>query len=64
MSPASNDEELWPGLVDTVPEVFAAHVDEPAFSHEGTLEATVCLWRQHDDDRWHAGEIGYPSGPA
>ncbi|MFG2043978.1 hypothetical protein [Dactylosporangium sp. NPDC048998] len=62
MSPAVNDDELWPGLVDTVPEVFTACVEEPAFSFEGTLEATVCLWRQHSDDRWHAGEIDFPQG--
>jgi hypothetical protein len=62
MSPANNDDELWPGLVDTVPEVFSGCVAEPAFSFDGTLEATVCLWRQHDDDRWHAGEPVFPAG--
>jgi hypothetical protein len=45
MSPAGNDDELWPGLVDTVPAVFAACLDEPAFSYEGTLEATVGVGR-------------------
>ncbi|WP_043515655.1 MULTISPECIES: hypothetical protein [unclassified Actinoplanes] len=63
MSPAVNNEELWPGLVDTVPDVFSAAVNEPAFSYEGTLEATVCLWRQTDDDRWHAGDIDFPDRP-
>jgi hypothetical protein len=63
MSPAANDDELWPGLVDTVPEVFSAAVNEPAFSYEDTLEATVCLWRQTDDDRWHAGDIDFPDRP-
>ncbi|MEU4427672.1 hypothetical protein AB0F81_44205 [Actinoplanes sp. NPDC024001] len=62
MSPAVNDEELWPGLVDTVPEVFSAAVNEPAFSYEGTLEATVCLWRRVDDDQWHTGDIDFPDG--
>jgi hypothetical protein len=60
MSPAVNDDELWPGLVDTVPEVFSASLNEPAFSYGGTLEATVCLWRQTGDDRWHAGTIDFP----
>jgi hypothetical protein len=63
ISPAVNDEELWPGLVDTVPDVFSAAVNEPAFSYEGTLEATVCLWRQTGDDRWHAGDIDFPDRP-
>lgn len=60
MSPAGNDDELWPGLVDGVPEVFSPYVNEPAFSFEGTLGATVCLWRQTSDDRWHAGDIDFP----
>jgi hypothetical protein len=63
MSPAVNDEDLWPGLVDRVPDVFSAAVNEPAFSYEGTLEATVCLWRQTGDDRWHAGDIDFPACP-
>ena len=63
MSPAANDDELWPGLVDTVPEVFSAASNEPAFSYEGTLDATVCLWRQADDNRWHAGSIDFPDHP-
>lgn len=62
MSPANNDDELWPGLVDAVPEVFSGCVAEPAFSFDGTLEATVCLWRQQGDDRWHAGELVFPAG--
>jgi hypothetical protein len=58
MSPARSG--LWPGLVDTVPAAFSAQVDEPAFSHDGVLEATVCLWRQMDDARWQVGAIDYP----
>jgi hypothetical protein len=60
MSPAVNDHQLWPGLVDSVPEVFIDCVREPAFSYDGLLEATVCLWRQRGDDRWRAGEIRFP----
>ncbi|MGW0435921.1 hypothetical protein ACWDV4_25680 [Micromonospora sp. NPDC003197] len=62
MSPANNDDELWPGLVGTVPEVLSGCVAEPAFSFDGTLEATVCLWRQQGDDRWHAGDLVFPVG--
>jgi hypothetical protein len=62
MSPAGNDNELWPGVVDSVPEAFAACVSEPAFSFGGRLEATVCLWRESGDDRWHAGDIDFPDG--
>ncbi|GIE82237.1 hypothetical protein Aph02nite_81870 [Actinoplanes philippinensis] len=38
-----------PGLFDDVPEVFAAQVAEPAFSHG----SNVCLWRLTGDERWH-----------
>jgi hypothetical protein len=62
MSPAANHERLWPGLVDTVPAVFAAQVSEPSFGFEGHLEATVCLWREAGDDSWQAGAIDFPPG--
>lgn len=62
MSPAAHHEKLWPGLIDTVPAVFAAQVGEPSFGFEGHLEATVCLWRLTTDDRWHAGDIVFPPG--
>jgi len=52
----------WPGLVDDVPVAFHHCVDEPAFSHDGILAATVCLWRQIDDDRWHTGGVDAPAG--
>ncbi|GIE89557.1 hypothetical protein [Actinoplanes regularis] len=60
MARCAGPGDLWPGLVDTVPQVFSGCVNEPAFSFKGTLEATVCLWRQHDDDRWHAGDVDFP----
>jgi hypothetical protein len=57
MSPHRDaDHELWPGLLDGLPAVFAAHVEEPAFGDEdGQFLATAVLWRLGDDDRWHAG---------
>jgi hypothetical protein len=62
MSPYRSGQ-TWPGLVATVPDTFASSLNEPAFSHkDGVLEATVCLWRQHDDDRWHTGDIELPAG--
>jgi hypothetical protein len=55
---------LWPGLIDDVPDAFAACVAEPAFGLPGLglLAATVCLWREVSDDRWHAGELEFPAG--
>jgi hypothetical protein len=63
MSPyALTPPRPWPGVIDDVPDVFAECVSEPAFSlpELGVLAATACLWRQVDDDRWHAGTIDFP----
>jgi hypothetical protein len=62
MSPYANGGRPWPGVVESVPEVFAACVADSAFSDGGTLLATVCLWRQIDDDRWHVGGVDYAPG--
>lgn len=51
---------LWPGLVDTIPAEFAAQISEPAFSYEGVLNATFCLWRQPEDQAWETGSIEFP----
>jgi hypothetical protein len=36
-------------LIDDIRAVFLGQVNNPAFSHDGVLEATFCLWRQPDD---------------
>ncbi|SDM37253.1 hypothetical protein SAMN05421874_1634 [Nonomuraea maritima] len=60
MSPYGNDGP-WPGVLDSVPEMFRQHVQEPAFCDEhGMPVVTACLWRAADDDRWRVGEIDYP----
>ena len=58
MSPYRDpDHELWPGLLDGIPEVLRPQVEEPAFCDEtGQLLATAVLWRLIGDDRWHSGE--------
>ncbi|SCG39701.1 hypothetical protein [Micromonospora coxensis] len=66
MSPyAHPDQELWPGLLDGLPEVWRPQVEEPAFCDEtGRFLATAVLWRLADDDRWNAGKgIAFPPGP-
>lgn len=64
MSPhATDDDEPWPGVLDTVPAVFRECVEEPAFSDEfGTPHVTVCLWREHGDTAWRHGDIAFPDG--
>jgi hypothetical protein len=51
----------WPGVLESVPQVFRACVEEPAFALQGVPAVTACLWRQAGDDRWHAGKVIAPS---
>jgi hypothetical protein len=62
MSPyATDDDEPWPGVLDTVPDVFRECVREPAFCDEyGTPFVTVCLWREHAGTAWRHGVIRFP----
>ncbi|MER6138475.1 hypothetical protein ABT174_00230 [Streptomyces sparsogenes] len=51
----------WPGVLDDVPEVFRACVEEPAFSDEdGMPVITACIWRESGDDGWKTGTIDFP----
>ncbi|GAB4052364.1 hypothetical protein [Catellatospora paridis] len=61
MSRFGNGGELWPGLLDGVPDVFASQVAEPAFSYAGKLSATFCLWRQSEDAGWRTGRLDFPA---
>ena len=56
MSPYGNDGEPWPGVIDEVPELFRAFVEESAFTdEEGVAVVTACLWRGSTDDRLSRG---------
>ena len=48
--------QIWPGMFDGVPEVFASFLSEPAFSMEDT---TFCLWRLAADTQWRHGPITF-----
>ncbi|MBB5776083.1 hypothetical protein [Nonomuraea jabiensis] len=62
MSPYRNDGP-WPGVLDSVPDVFRHCVVEPAFCDEdGMPVVTACLWREAGDEGWRVGEIDYPEG--
>ncbi|MFD0468661.1 hypothetical protein ACFQ0B_10345 [Nonomuraea thailandensis] len=62
MSPYGNDGP-WPGVLDSVPEIFRDCVREPAFCDEdGMPVVTACLWRASDDRHWRVGEIDHPDG--
>ncbi|MBT2545812.1 hypothetical protein J7E99_35365 [Streptomyces sp. ISL-44] len=62
MSPYAGDGTPWPGVVDTVPEVFRSCVEEPAFQLEGIAHITVCLWRENTDGQWRTGEVDFEGG--
>ncbi|MDF3291544.1 hypothetical protein [Streptomyces silvisoli] len=51
----------WPGLFDSLPDVFRPFTQEPAFlDHNGVPRATVCLWRERTDSAWRCGDIHVP----
>ncbi|MFF4631562.1 hypothetical protein [Streptomyces griseorubiginosus] len=61
MSPYAEDGP-WPGVLDEVPEVFKACVEEPAFCDDGMPRVTACIWREVGDDGWRTGAIDFPDG--
>ncbi|MGW8950206.1 hypothetical protein [Streptomyces sp. NPDC055709] len=66
MSPyATDDEQVWPGVIDEVPAALRPILDEPAFCDEGidAPRVTTCLWRETGDTAWRTGSaIAFPSG--
>jgi hypothetical protein len=60
MSPYSKTPPtVWPGVLDSVPAVFARFLDQPAFSLSDT---TFCVWHTYDDTTWQRGEIEFAEG--
>jgi hypothetical protein len=60
MSPSRvRPKRVWPGVLEAVPEEFAACLREPAFTIEDT---TFCVWRRHADDSWQRGAIQFAAG--
>ena len=66
MSPyGTEEEEVWPGLVDDVPDGLRPLLDDPAFRDEsmGISPVTACLWRETGDTAWRTGSaIDFPAG--
>ncbi|MFJ6780621.1 hypothetical protein [Streptomyces yangpuensis] len=68
MSPwCGEDVEVWPGLVDAVPEAFRPYVTEPAFCEDDgdgpVPRVTVVFWRETADEAWRTGPVEIPQGP-
>lgn len=49
--------EIWPGMLDSVPDEFSSGLNEPAFSMD---DVTFCIWRRYTDSSWSLGEIEFP----
>ncbi|MBO0516711.1 hypothetical protein J0695_33820 [Streptomyces beijiangensis] len=66
MSPyGTDDEQVWPGVIDEVPAALRPLLDEPAFCDEGidAPRVTACLWRETGDTAWRTGsDIDFPPG--
>jgi hypothetical protein len=61
MTPYRSDpKRVWPGVLESVPQEFAACLREPAFAIEDT---TFCIWRRYGDASWQRGKIEFPPGP-
>ncbi|MET7739754.1 hypothetical protein [Streptomyces sp. NPDC005385] len=64
MSPyGTDDERVWPGVIDDVPAALRSLLHEPAFRDEGidAPRVTACLWRETGDTAWRTGsDIGFP----
>ena len=59
MSPYQHSPpKLWPGLLDSVPSVFEAALNEPAFMMS---DVTFAIWREFNDTQWHTGKIDFPA---
>jgi hypothetical protein len=64
MSPYGSDGP-WPGVLDSVPDVFRHCVEESAFCDEdGMPVVTACLWRETHDDHWQVAQGVSSSGSA
>ncbi|WP_308404085.1 hypothetical protein [Streptomyces sp. SKN60] len=62
MSPwaRTDDPEVWPGVLDSVPEAFRPYVSSPE-AGEPVPAVTACLWREPADPAWRTGTIDFPA---
>ena len=51
--------QIWPGMLDGVPDDFSPAVNEPAFSMNNV---TFCIWRRYSDPSWSHGPIDFADG--
>jgi hypothetical protein len=59
-TPVNKGRSPWPGVIDTLPPVFAAQLGDKSFALEA---ATFCVWRERHEPEWRRGHVQFPSGP-
>jgi len=53
MTPWRTDPpQLWPGLIDDVPDTLRAFLAETAFAYDDVFAATYVLWHQNAESGW------------
>jgi hypothetical protein len=60
LSPSANDDEVWPGMMDGIPDTFQGILGDPIFVYDGVLSATFLAWRTLEDRRWRYGDLEFP----
>lgn len=58
MNLCDEPEEVWPGVLDQVPNEFQSFLQDAAFPREYT---TFCTWHLSKNSKWETGKIEYPN---
>lgn len=60
MSPYNNDDKIWKGLIENVPDEFLSAVNSAHLEFDGIKHITYCIWKKYSDESWNIGEIDFP----
>ena len=58
MSPAHNDEAIWPGVIDELPSALRRALADYSLEHD----ITFCIWREARARQWRSGRVRRPRG--
>jgi hypothetical protein len=58
MSPAYNDERIWPSVVDALPSSLRRALADYLLGDD----ITFCIWRRTNERRWRSGVVHRPRG--
>ncbi|GIE35347.1 hypothetical protein Ait01nite_083920 [Actinoplanes italicus] len=58
LSPSVNDDEVWPGMMDGIPDFLQSVLEDPSLiDDDGILSATFLAWRTPEDRLWRHGDL-------